>query len=153
VHGRYATVLNPKTGDSYKVPLSSRARAALDTLTRKGLHVFWHRRLAKNARDWRGSVEFMFARACKAAGVPYGLGRGVTFHGLRHTGASRMVENGTDLRTVQDIGGWKNLRQLSRYTHPTDSAKQRAVEQIGGGKSRQRARERRTDENTNELTT
>ena len=55
----------------------------------------------------------------------------ITFHGLRHAGTARMVDAHTDLRTVQVIGGWSPLRQLSRYAHPTDRATRRAVETIG----------------------
>ena len=60
---------------------------------------------------------------------------GVTFHCLRHTGASRMlVEGGVDLETVRQIGGWSSYRMLQRYVHPTDAARRAAVEAIGNGK-------------------
>ena len=55
---------------------------------------------------------------------------GITFHSLRHTGASRMVDGGVDLRTVQEIGGWSSLRMVERYSHPTPKAKRAAVERI-----------------------
>src|SRR5215468_6111854 len=34
---------------------------------------------------------------------------GVTWHALRHTFASRLVAAGVDLRTVQELGGWRTL--------------------------------------------
>ena len=75
----------------------------------------------------------MFSEACVRAGVTTGRGRGVTFHGLRHTGASRLVAAGVDLRTVQAIGGWASLKQLSRYAHPTQAHLASAVNAIGAG--------------------
>lgn len=129
-HRRYLTILNPKTSEPYEVPVSSRLRVALDALpTTTHEYLFWRRRTAIVPRY---AVKLMLQRACAKAGIAYGRGRGITFHALRHTGASRMVERGIDLRTVQEIGGWSSLRQLSRYAHPTDDAKRRAVEAVSG---------------------
>lgn len=56
---------------------------------------------------------------------------GLTFHSLRHTGASRMLEAGVDVKTVMLIGGWKNLKVLERYLYPSDAAKRADVDAIG----------------------
>ena len=80
---------------------------------------------------------FQAEAACDAAKVPHGRAdNGVTFHSLRHTGASRALEHGADIRTVQELGGWTNLKQLMRYLHPTDAAKKRAVDGISGRRRR-----------------
>ncbi len=42
---------------------------------------------------------------------------GVTWHALRHTFASRLVAAGVDLRTVQELGGWRTLSMVQRYAH------------------------------------
>ncbi len=132
VHGHAMTIAHPKAGPPRVVPLSRRLEAALAAVPGRGRYFFAPYRAAKNARDWRGDVEWMFERACGAAGIPYGREHGgMTFHGLRHTGASRMVEAGHSLRVVQQIGGWASLRQLERYTHPTTAAHRAAVEAIG----------------------
>jgi hypothetical protein len=39
-HGTYITVLNPKAGTGYKVPVSKRLRVALDALPKKGPDYF-----------------------------------------------------------------------------------------------------------------
>jgi hypothetical protein len=39
-HGTYITVLNPKAGTGYKVPVSKRLRVALDALPKKGTDYF-----------------------------------------------------------------------------------------------------------------
>jgi integrase len=129
-HGAYLSVLNSKTG-SYKVPVSGRVRKALDALPKDGEYYFAGRRRAAASRDYRSSVKSMLRRACAKAGIAYGRGTGITFHGLRHTGATRMVEAGVPLRIVQAIGGWRSLRQLERYAHPSDEATRDAVETVG----------------------
>jgi integrase len=139
-HRTYLTILNPKTNAPYKVPISTRLRAALDAVPKAGLYYFPHRRHAENPRDYRSGVRQLLKRACKAARIRFGRKKGgITFHGLRHTGASRMVEAGIDLRTVQEIGGWSSLRQLARYAHPSTDAKRQAVEAVSQPVRRPRA--------------
>lgn len=138
-HGTYLDVVDPKI-TPYQVPVSARLRAALDALPDQGPYFFAHRRQAKQARDHRGSVGDMLEAGCRKAAIPYGRPRpskrnptpsiGLTFHGLRHTAASRLVERGVHLRVVQELGGWKSLRQLERYAHPTEAAKRAAVESL-----------------------
>jgi integrase len=73
----------------------------------------------------------MFEDLCDRAKVTTGReAGGVTFHSLRHTGASRMLANGVDVKTVMLVGGWKNLKVLERYLNPTDDAKRAAVNAI-----------------------
>ncbi|MER3424609.1 MAG: hypothetical protein C4293_16705 [Nitrospiraceae bacterium] len=47
----------------------------------------------------------------EAAGVP------VRFHDLRHAWATRLVQNGMDLYTVQKLGPWKTVSMVMRYAH------------------------------------
>lgn len=39
------------------------------------------------------------------------------FHDLRHTFATRLVQAGVDLYTVQKLGRWKNVSMIMRYAH------------------------------------
>jgi site-specific recombinase XerC len=55
---------------------------------------------------------------------------GVTWHALRHTFASRLVAAGVDLRTVQELGGWKTLSMVQRYAHLSPGHLAAAVEKI-----------------------
>jgi len=133
-HGTYLTVVQPKTGTAYRVPISSRLRAALDRLRRRGRYIFAHRRKASTPRLQTNSLKQMLEDGCTRARLAYGrLAGGITFHGLRHTGATRLMEAGVDLRTLQVLGGWSSLRMLERYVHPADAAKVAAVERIGEG--------------------
>lgn len=127
-HGTHLHVRDPKTGFPYDVPVSTRLRAALTALPKKGEYVFGHRR-AGNGRSielWR-----MLRDACLRAGVQEGRKLGITFHALRHTGATRLAAAGVDLVTIMALGGWRSLTQLARYAHPTQPHLVQAVNLIG----------------------
>ena len=53
-------------------------------------------------------------RACKSAALV-----GLRFHDLRHNWASRHAEKGTDILAIKELGGWKTLEMVQRYTHPS----------------------------------
>ncbi len=55
-------------------------------------------------------------------------GLSVSAHVLRHTCLTNLVRNGNDLVIVAEIGGHKRLETTRRYTLPTQSDKERAVD-------------------------
>lgn len=121
-------LVDSKTG-AYTVPLSPRARKALDALPDDGPYYFPHRRIAKTERDRRGAIRMMLKRACKRAKVPYGRAvGGITFHtGTRATGATRLLRAGVDPKTVQAIGNWASFDQMGDYLQTDMKQKQAAV--------------------------
>jgi integrase len=54
------------------------------------------------------------------------------FHDLRHTFATRLVQNGVDLYSVQKLGRWKNVAMVQRYAHHYPESLRSAIEMIDG---------------------
>lgn len=112
-----------KTGETRTVGINSVLRPALAELREKARdreHVF-SRRDGRPLRSIRG----VFMRACARAGL-----KDVTPHALRHTFASRLAMAGVDPRTIQELGGWKTLAMVTRYTHLSKSHKAEALERL-----------------------
>ena len=108
-----------KSGHTRSVPLNSLALAALARLPKKSEWVF----AKPNGMAYiavRG-----FGAACRRAGLD-----DVTPHTTRHTFATRLIASGVDLRTVQELGGWAQLKMLERYGHVTTARKAEAVERL-----------------------
>lgn len=67
-----------------------------------------------------------FEEACVRARV-----KNFHWHDLRHTFASRLVMAGTDLITVMNLLGHKDIRQTQKYSHLAPGHEQKAVEKMG----------------------
>jgi len=116
------------------VPITLRMRAALQLLTRSTDWVFpaFHQHGHGKSAAKNLAIR-QFARLCALARVPHGRAvQGVTFHGLRHTGATRALQNGASVRTVMKLGGWKDEASVMRYVHAADSDVRAAAESISG---------------------
>ena len=116
-------ILAPKTQKLRTVPINGQARKVLDywALGRRNEFVFYNPDTGKPFVDLDGG----FALACKKAGV-----EGVTWHTLRHTFASRLVNRGVDIVTVQQLLGHSTITVTMRYTHTNLDSKRTAVAKL-----------------------
>ena len=79
-----------------------------------------------------------FEIACTRAEITYGLTRvgGLTWHGLRHTFATRLRERGVHPFGIKELMGHKTLSVTANYAHGTPDAMRRAVNRLNGSASR-----------------
>lgn len=64
--------------------------------------------------------------AMRAAGIPSTF----TWHDLRHSAATHMLDAGADLYTVCDVLGHSDFRTTQRYAHVRDERRRAAVERL-----------------------
>jgi len=69
------------------------------------------------------AVKDAFSRARDKAGI-----KNFKFHDLRHTFATRLVQNGVDLYKIKDLLGHKDLQMSMRYAHHCSESLRSSVE-------------------------
>ena len=101
-----------KSGSSALQPMNDNVNALLRSMDVEKSSVFVF--LNVDGQPIKELHRRIWYRATKAAGL-----EGLRFHDLRHNWASRHAESGTDLLAIKELGGWKTLDMVQRYTHPS----------------------------------
>lgn len=120
--GRSLILVQESKSDKKRfVPMNVTVKTLLAALTPVSEFVFPSPRTGGRLCDIKKS----FRRAADDAGI-----ENFRFHDLRHTAATRMADAGADPFTLARILGHSNIQMTARYTHATDSAIRRAVENL-----------------------
>ena len=110
---RTITLLEQKNGGRDTLPVNAKTldvlKARAKVRSRTTEYVFSNG--AEHRRDARDLLR-AFYPAMKQADV-----RRFRFHDLRHTFATRLVQAGADIYTVQKLGRWKTISMVQRYAH------------------------------------
>lgn len=118
------TIPRSKNGETRHVPLTSTVRAIIGNLPRalnRSALVFPN---SEGKRDLRWP-EKIFPGVVADAEID-----DFRFHDLRHTFASRLAMENVDLLTIRDLGGWKTLSMVQRYSHLSPGHRQSAIERL-----------------------
>lgn len=111
------TFVKTKNGEDRAIRLTDRAKAVLAALEPKeNGPVFTYG--GKQMKDNNSS----FARARRIAGIG-----DFRFHDLRHTFASRLVQQGVSLYEVMHLTGHKSVSMVQRYAHLAPDFQERAI--------------------------
>lgn len=122
---RIIRVEHTKSGQNRIIPINELLMTELKKLKRadgKSRFVFLNPKSGKPMVD----VKTGFKAATRRAEI-----RGLRFHDLRHTFASRLIEAGFDLITVKDLLGHQSVVTTQRYTHSNAEQKKKAVRVLG----------------------
>ena len=135
--GGFITVRTSKNYTGRTVPVNSLARSAfVEQGSRRRRpddpeeHVFDPRPVqpAFVAKPVERAVAML-----KMAGKDTTMMVGFTWHGCRHTFASRLVMASVNLMTIKELGGWKTLAMVQRYAHLAPHHLHAAVERLVPG--------------------
>jgi len=117
--------INTKSNKTRRIPINSTMRK-----------MFLELRLQRDGNDYvffnsdrrpytrQDSLNRVFYKALEKANI-----KGLRFHDLRHTCATRMIEHGANIVAVSRILGHASLDMTMRYAHPEESLKD-AVEKL-----------------------
>jgi integrase len=107
-----------KNKQSRVIPLNMEAKKVFSRWDSTGQYVF-----PGNGESPITTIKRSWATIRKAANLP-----ALRFHDLRHTFATRLLQNGADIRTVSSLLGHTDISITARYLHATDETKKKAVE-------------------------
>ena len=120
------SIIMGKTQGRLEVPLNDSALEILRAkhAVRHGNYVFYNPVTGDRFVDLRAG----YTAALRRAGL-----KGITWHTLRHTFASRLTRSGVDLVTVKELLGHSTISTTMRYAHSNHETKARAVAQLPTG--------------------
>lgn len=130
---RGGTVVVQGKGQKFRIiPLNAEARETLSRYFKANPRDSDERIFTSTRGVLKGSmtpvsVQKMFRKYRRLAGID---DSGITVHSLRHTFATRMLENGRNLVEVQALLGHENINTTAIYTKPNHQSLKAAVDSL-----------------------
>jgi len=117
----FIELLNTKSGKSRKIPISTKLMKILLDIKKDNHseYVFINPCTNSPYVDIKNAFHTVIKKACIA---------NFRFHDFRHTVATRLLEKGVDIKTVQEILGHSSIKVTERYTHSNVYKKKSAIE-------------------------
>jgi integrase/recombinase XerD len=112
--------INPRALDMLSTYIHT-VRSQISPKLHEEKYVFLNRRGSHLSRNY----VFMFL---KQAVLDAGIDKHVSPHSLRHSFATELVENGADLRAVQEMLGHESISTTEIYTHLTRDTLRNTIE-------------------------
>jgi len=121
----FISVINSKNGDSRNIPMNNGLRRNLDRMCSESKHeyIFSH----EDGKPIK-SVKQGFWSALRRSGINH-----CRIYDLRHTFASNLVMEGSDIVTVKELMGHRDINMTMRYSHPSPQHKKEAVSKLTVG--------------------
>lgn len=119
VQNGYIELLKTKTNKPRKIPISKKLQGVFDGIEKTSEYVFTN----PHTKQPFTNVDKAFKALKNKSSIT-----SFCFHDFRHTAATRMVEKGIDLTTVQDLLGHTSINTTMRYAHPVPENKQKAID-------------------------
>ncbi|MGA2958561.1 MAG: site-specific integrase [Thermodesulfobacteriota bacterium] len=119
------TILEQKNHGKDTLPLN---KMALKVLRAKARYRSVSDQIFYNGNGGRidgGNLRRSFYSSVKQAKIGH-----FRFHDLRHTFATRLVQAGVDIYTVQKFGRWRNISMVMRYAHHYPESLRSGVEAL-----------------------
>lgn len=125
----FIELLETKSGKMRSIPISPILRDVLNQLPKVSEYIFVNPKTNRPYTDIKKS----WHKVLNNAGI-----ENLRFHDLRHTVATRMVEQGADLLVVKDILGHTMIETTMRYAHPVPANKRAAVNSLSNYNNQER---------------
>ena len=118
-----------KDEESREIPINQESRAVLtawrDQHARDDTPIVFHNRGRRLT-----TIKTAWGTLLRDAGIT-----SFTFHGIRHTFATRLLARGASINVVRDLLGHSDITMTARYLHSTGGGKTAAVAKLGHGGS------------------